>query len=203
MSLPALVYDVGVNDADYAVQKNVGGRTIRCPYYRAWSNMLKRSYSPSQLVDAPTYADCTVATEWLVFSNFKAWMEKQDWKGKQLDKDVLWPGNKMYGPDTCCFVDSSVNCAVAYKQTNTTTHYPGVSYHKHRKCYVAQCFGADGEKHYRSGFKTPREAFRAYAGFKIQAFATLADRQSDSRVAIGLYRHAVDLAKNSLQDSKP
>ena len=58
---------------------------------------------------SPTYKGCSVSEEWLRFSNFKRWMEKQDWDGKQLDKDILFEGNKVYSAETCVFVTSVVN----------------------------------------------------------------------------------------------
>lgn len=30
-----------------------------------------------------------MADEWNTFSNFKNWMEKQNWEDKQLDKDII------------------------------------------------------------------------------------------------------------------
>jgi hypothetical protein len=49
---------------------------------------------------------------WYSFTAFKAWAEKQDWVGKQLDKDLLVPGNRVYGPDACCFVPQYINLTV-------------------------------------------------------------------------------------------
>ena len=61
----------------------------------AWIEYLERR---------PAYKDVVVRQEWLTFSNFKRWMEKQDWEGKQLDKDIIVLGNKVYSPETCAFV---------------------------------------------------------------------------------------------------
>lgn len=114
-----LVYGVGVNDADYVVQKfeRIGYEAGKiklnlvwvCPYYSIWMAMLKRCYSAKYQESRPTYTGCTVATEWLTFSNFKSWMEKQDWQNKHLDKDLLFEGNKVYNSDTCMFVTQLVN----------------------------------------------------------------------------------------------
>ena len=114
-----LVFGVGINDADYVVQRKetigyVGGKRKRkliwyCRYYSAWEHMLARCYSARWQEKYPTYAGCAVATEWLTFSNFKAWMEKQNWKGGQLDKDLLFEGNKLYSAETCVFVTQALN----------------------------------------------------------------------------------------------
>lgn len=103
------VCGVGLNDADYVVKPLVNGVRVPCPYYTRWRCMIERCYSIQVHKRQPTYSDCIVCEEWLTFSNFKAWMETQDWEGNQLDKDLLVEGNKVYGPDTCVFVSSDVN----------------------------------------------------------------------------------------------
>ena len=114
-----LVHGVGINDADYItnvtefVVGNDGKRrqrvVWRCPFYQKWKGMLERSYSEKFKSKWTTYKDVTVCKEWHLFSNFKSWMETQDWGGKQLDKDVLLQGNKIYCPHACVFVSRQVN----------------------------------------------------------------------------------------------
>ena len=99
------VCGVGVND-----RSSLGNSTDSI-HYRTWYNMLYRCYSGKY----PTYKDVTVCDEWKTFSNFKTWMMKQEMKcsdisNRQLDKDVLVPGNKVYSPETCHFVTREVNC---------------------------------------------------------------------------------------------
>ena len=100
---------MGVNDADYTVIPTVNGKQVVCTFYRAWTAMLKRCYNPTYQANNPTYIGCTVCDEWLTFSNFKKWMMRQDFQGKQLDKDLLVKGNKLYSPETCVFVDGMIN----------------------------------------------------------------------------------------------
>lgn len=119
MKQKKLVRGVGINDAGYATQKfetvsYANGKRKRkkvwvCPYYRAWENMLSRCYSAKYQERQPAYIGCTVSEEWLTFSNFKAWMEKQEWEGKQLSKDLLFEGNKVYSAENCVFVTRAVN----------------------------------------------------------------------------------------------
>lgn len=101
------VQGVGIMDADYIVDVREywvenGKRKSRlvwsCPFHRKWSDMLVRCYSPKRLEYRQSYAGCYVCDEWLTFSNFKSWMEKQDWEGKHLDKDLLQTGSKVYSP---------------------------------------------------------------------------------------------------------
>ena len=91
MKLRKLIHGVGINDADYVVEKketisHVNGKrkqktTWICPFYRAWKCMLTRCYSATYQERKPTYRGCSVSEEWLTFSNFKSWMEKQDFQG--------------------------------------------------------------------------------------------------------------------------
>lgn len=109
ISFRRLVYGVGVNDADYMLKPTVNGRRECCPFYQKWKSMLERCYSDKNFKKYPSYIGCTVCYEWLIFSKFKSWMENQDWKGKQLDKDIRVKGNKIYSPETCSFVSHAVN----------------------------------------------------------------------------------------------
>ena len=94
ISMRKPVYGVGINDAQYKIKPKVGGKRIECPYYRRWLNMLERCYDARLKERCPTYVGCYVSDEWLLFSNFRAWMCKQDWVGLYLDKDILVSYNK-------------------------------------------------------------------------------------------------------------
>ena len=113
------LYGVGINDADYKTRRNfdIEGNKINatCPYYSAWSNMLRRCYDLKYQDKNPRYKGCTVCDHWLLFSNFTKWMCAQDWAGKELDKDIKGDllGNKIYSPNTCLFVTHKINTVVA------------------------------------------------------------------------------------------
>jgi hypothetical protein len=109
-----MVYSVGINDAEYEVyiydRSTTPVKQIWvCPYYSRWNTMLKRAYSEKYKATNTSYAAVTVCDEWLRFSSFRAWMEKQDWQGKELDKDAIVPGNNLYHPYFCCFVPPYLN----------------------------------------------------------------------------------------------
>ena len=114
MKSKKLVFGIGLNDSDYVVHKveKINGRqkTVwMCPFYSRWYDMLKRCYSPIIQKRHPTYQGCTVDQNWLKFSNFKAWMETQDWEDRHLDKDLLINGNKIYSSDKCVFIHKTLN----------------------------------------------------------------------------------------------
>lgn len=113
-----LVCGVGINDANYVVQiretlSGTGNNRRRklvwqCPYYSRWQSMLERCYSERYLNKNPSYNGCKVHPDWLLFSNFKSWMEKQSWRSMHLDKDILGKG-KLYSPKTCVFIPKEIN----------------------------------------------------------------------------------------------
>ena len=98
------VFGVGINDYEGVV------RTLKktSPSYIHWKSMLERCYNNKY----PWYKDCFVCDEWLKFSNFKKWFDDPAngyTEGYCLDKDILVKGNKVYSPETCCFVPQSIN----------------------------------------------------------------------------------------------
>jgi hypothetical protein len=171
-----LVRGVGINDADYVVQvfKTIGylgGKKRKlvwvCPFYGRWMSMLTRCYSENYQSKYPSYKGCSVVREWLTFSNFKSWMELQDWEGKQLDKDILFPGNKIYGPDTCVFVDARVNSFIIERAADRGEWPIGVCFDKSRGKYVATCSSVvTGKVKVLGHFKTPEEAHQAWLTFR-------------------------------------
>jgi len=185
-----LVIGVGINDADYNVGKHVtleDGKKVLivCPFYARWRDMLSRCYSEKVQEKSPSYVGCSVAHEWLTFSKFKSWMEQQDWEGKQIDKDLLVPNNKVYGPNTCVFITPKVNTFI---RDTTRGDWPiGVTYHKLAKRLFARCRDViTGENKNLGCYDTPEEAHQAWLTFKLEQAYILAAEQTDERVAKAL-----------------
>lgn len=191
-----LVCGVGVNDADYVVVKygiaEVNGVRKRrqvwvCPYYRVWANMLKRCYSVKYQEQKPTYAGCTVSEEWLTFRSFKNWMETQDFEGKQLDKDILTKGNKVYSSDTCVFVTQVVNMFTTDRGNDRGKWLLGVSWHKKTEKFLARCNNPFTGKTESLGlFSCEQEAHQVWRKRKQELAHELAAIQTDPRVAKAL-----------------
>ncbi len=200
------VHGYGINDADYPTQKTEkspdGKRKVvkLCPYYATWSAMLERCFCNNHKAKYPTYKDVTCCEEWLTFSNFKSWMETQDWEGKQLDKDLLVYKNKIYSPETCVFVTSKVNNFLL-RNTASRGLYPlGVTkaslirgkYEPTNK-YVAYC----GHRYTKSGsrtsiylgaFVTVEEAHKAWQKAKIKLANELLLSVDNPKIIVGLRR---------------
>lgn len=105
----ATVHGWGVNDSDYKVTEIINGKLVTCLYYEKWSSMIERSHSKKAQQKRPSLKDNDVCIDWKYFSNFKSWMQTQQWEGMHLDKDILIVGNKRYSPETCCFVPNYIN----------------------------------------------------------------------------------------------
>lgn len=194
-----LVYGIGINDADYVVQKfetigYINGkqkqkRVWRCPYYKTWANMLERCYSAGYQERHPTYRGCTVSKEWHTFSNFRAWMEEQDWEGKQLDKDLLIEGNKTYSSDTCVFVTQAVNKFTADSGAARGEWLIGVYWDKEKGKFKTQCSNPFTKKREHLGlFTSEQEAHEAWLKRKLELAHELASIQTDPRVAKALIK---------------
>ena len=191
------VRKIGINDANYQLCKyktvsQEGGKCRRvlawkCPFYQVWESMLRRVYDEKYHKRFPTYVGCSVADEWLLFSNFKAWMEKQEWDGKSLDKDLLVRGNKVYSPDTCIFIDQRVNTFLT-ESTATRGDYPiGVNFRQSSGKFAASCCDITTSKRKHIGyFSCPNEAHKAWLAFKLEQAKILAAEQTDPRVAKAL-----------------
>lgn len=192
-----VIYKFGINDADYPVQKfevspgNYGKPTRRqvweCPFYAKWRSMLRRVYSKFEHDRNPTYTDCTVCNEWLRFTNFKAWMETQDWEGKELDKDLLFHGNKVYDPSFCIFIDGAVNNFIIEREASRGEWPIGVYWNTYHKKFRANCANPFiGKQEHLGYFSSATEAHQAWLKRKLELAKLLAAEQDDPRVAKAL-----------------
>ena len=188
-----LAYGVGVNDAWYKTQPLVEGKKYQCPYYKRWNSMIERGYSHRFKEKHPTYKDVTVCEEWHTFSNFRSWMEKQDWVGKQLDKDIILPDNKVYSPETCVFVSSKVNKLLTDSGKSRGRYKQGVYLERGR--FRSQCNNGTRKSKNLGLFPTEQLAYEAYVNYKYTLILQVASEQEDERVKNGLLLHADILLK--------
>lgn len=111
------VYGVGfIGDGKFKPSKN-GRNTIA---YDRWNNMLQRCYSDKYHKSRPTYMDCTVCDDWHNFQNFAEWFYSNypnDGESYQLDKDFIVKGNRIYSPETCCFLTQDENTSIAHERS--------------------------------------------------------------------------------------
>ena len=134
--------------------------------YSTWKNMLRRCYSHYDYNQA-SYEGCTVTSEWLLYSTFKKWFDANDISGYQLDKDLLVKGNKVYSPETCCFVPQEINKLLTNRKRHRGDFYVGVSRYQQKEWvrFVAH-ISKSGTLVSLGYFLTPEEAFQAYKSAK-------------------------------------
>lgn len=197
------VRGLGICDADYATSKyEVVGKlpsgqpktklVWRCPFFSKWIDLLRRVSDKTGKM--PSYSDVTVCEDWLLFTTFKAWMETQDWEGKHLDKDILIPGNKIYSPETCLFVEPRINIFFSKRGHKKDTTLPlGVC--RSATGYKAQWsepLGTKGKNTSSPVVKTVHEAHKIYLAKKYLHCVQLSYTQEDIRVIKALWDRAED-----------
>lgn len=156
-----LRYGVGINDM-------IGQEKTRL--YKAWSGMLAMCYCKSYRNIYKSYENISICDEWLRLSNFKKWFDENYVEGYSLDKDILVKGNKVYSPDTCCFVPQEINMLVVQQRGEKNK---GIF--RTRKGYAARI--SVKHKYTKIGvYDTIEEAINAYREAKkshIRNIATL------------------------------
>lgn len=129
--------------------------------YTAWVRMLERAYCKVKQSHNKSYIGCSVDPLWHNFQNFADWYKSQVHKGEgyQLDKDILIPGNKVYGPNQCRLVPEKINKILNINPERRSNLPPGVT-QKGKKFYVK--IGKNGGIEYLGNFHSKEDAFLAY-----------------------------------------
>jgi len=152
-----LIYGVGYNPHERVIDSK--GKVLRS--YTSWLDMIKRCYSVSFKGKNPTYIDCTVCDEWLHYSEFIAWFDKNYISGYQLDKDILVNGNKIYSPETCVFIPKKINTLLSTRSGSKGDYPTGVYYDKRRNRIMAQ-ISIYGAMRFLGRFDCEKKAHSAY-----------------------------------------
>ena len=177
-----LVYGKGFNDKTRPAK--VGGKIVK--EYDLWQSMLERCFGEKLQTRRPTYKGCNVSDNFLTYSYFYDWCQKQigfgkvDEKGRSwcLDKDILFTGNKTYSETACVFVPNEIN-TFFIDCGNARGEYPvGVCFDKRVGKFKAYCRVNSKTKNLGL-FNTPQEAFTAYKPFKENLCKQLALKWKD------------------------
>ena len=184
------VFSIGCFGVGEFFQKRNG---IRSCTYNTWKNMLERCYSKKESYKHPSYKNVTVCKEWHNFQNFGEWFENNYIEGWHLDKDILIKGNKIYSPETCCFIPSKIN-TLFISCNSVRGKYP-IGVIKHKEVFRARI--NRNKKYEHIGlFNTPEEAFQAYKTAKEQYIKEVADKYKDqisSRVYKAMYNYKIEI----------
>ena len=167
--------------------------------YDYWDGILRRCYSERIKKLRNSYSDCLVDEYWHNLQNFGEWFEKnynpKYMKSWCLDKDILVKGNRIYSPETCCFVPNEINVIFTNGYIRRGEYPKGVSYKPKINKYIAQ-YQKDGVVTHIGTFKTVDEAFQAYKEVKEKYIKEKADKwkdQIDPRVYEAMYNYQVEI----------
>ena len=161
--------------------------------YCAWNNILERCYSKKLQLRKPTYIGCSIVKEWCNFQNFAKWYEENNINEFQLDKDILKKGNKVYSPDTCCFVPREINNLLTTRKLKRGEFPIGVT--KFGNSYCAT-LTMNRTSTYIGTFSTAEEAFKAYKITKENHIKEVADKwklKIEPKVYQAMYSYKVEI----------
>lgn len=170
-----LVCGVGINDFEGRIK--IDGKHIDS--YSLWRGVLKRVYKTSTSGREDNYRHCSVVDEWHRFSVFKDWYDSQfKQEGWQLDKDILFHGNKVYGPSTCVFVPHEINKIICPRKNGRGDYLLGVSYRPNKSTnypYIARCY-MSGKRIELGRYKTEQEAHNSWRTAKSKEIVDACSR---------------------------
>lgn len=141
-----------------------------------WMHMLERCYDKvRQPIQYKSYIGCSVDERWHCYQDFAKFYHediyrKDNW---QLDKDLIVPNNKVYGPDTCAFVPQEINKILTLNISKRGKYLIGVSMvkpeaNKSRPYYARVVHGDEVISSY---FKSEIEAHEFYKFHKESIIA--------------------------------
>ena len=173
---------------NYLTKEN--GRSTQV--YSVWHDMIGRCYDETRCEKYDAYYEiCRVCQEWQCFSTFADWFEenKYEYDGRlHLDKDILYPGNKIYSPYTCVLVPQRINMLFTNK-ANDRGLPNGITRQGNR--YLAKY------NHHELGtYATVEEAYSVYAKEKEKNIKQVADEYKDiipQNVYEAMYRYKLDI----------
>lgn len=176
-----MIYGVGYNTR-HTYSTCIEGTSKHNKCYSVWISMLGRCYSEVIKSKQPCYAEVYCCEEWKDYQNFAHFWHtcpyRQD--GWALEKDYLVKGNKVYSPQTCCFVPQEINnlfCGGRYRLTDTDLT-KGVSKSANGKKYLA-AMKRLGKTVRLGTFATKEEAERAYKAERKKYIDEQLEKYSD------------------------
>lgn len=193
--LRSLVYGIGENDVMIP-------EFTKTKIHSTWVGIVRRTDQRDLiwLENKPSYKDCTLDPRWYKLSAFKEWIEQwEDFENKECDKDILIPGNKIYGPDTCLMVRPIVNSW--FMPNSGKGDLPrGVSWNsawkngKSPNPYAVQINLIESKKRVYLGlYSSLEEAVSVYKKARKEQIQILIDTETDLKVKQAMVNHLCHL----------
>lgn len=177
IKMPELIYGVALNNGQYpAILNNKNSKE-----YSLWKSMLQRCYCQKYQKRQPTYIGCSVSDNFKSYSYFYEWVTHKkgfNIDGWQLDKDIVFKGNKIYSEYTCFFVPREINAFFNAKNKDRGIYPLGVCFNKKTGLFRARC-NKNGKSVMLGDFRSPEKAHHAYKNFKENLCKELANKWKD------------------------
>lgn len=190
------VYDKTVYGVGY-IGEGVYSHKNHPHSYNIWRHMLGRCYNENILLMNPTYTDCFVSVEWHCFQNFAKWYDENYYEipGEcmELDKDILFKGNREYSSTTCVFVPQYINTLIVKNDSDRGELPIGCSYYEGH--IYASCTTRN-KKVFLGSYDNIEEAFNVYKEFKEKYIKRIADEYVDfipSKLYNALYNYTIEI----------
>lgn len=146
-------------------------------YYKIWDKMLRRNYDEKTVNRRISYTKSKMCEEWKNFQNFAEWCNENYIEGWTLDKDLLSKSEKIYSPETCCFLPNDLNNVFSIRTTKNKKLPVGVCKYKN-KYRVA--FSKYGYPAYFGDYNNIDEALNIYLKYKKEYIVELANKYKES-----------------------
>lgn len=134
---------------------------------QVWRGILHRCYSENKHEKFKrNYHGCTVSCEWQNFQNFAEWYYGKYVEGYEVDKDLLYFGNKVYSERTCILIPQWLNAFVASAKAIRGESPVGVSERKGKNDFEAYC-NDSGKRVHLGIYSTKEAAHNAWMSKKL------------------------------------
>lgn len=185
-------YFRGFNGQGYIGVGKYNSNLTDNPGYSKWMSIWKRIGQVGN-PNFASYVHCTMDVRWESLQDFSEFYYNCPYKqdGWELDKDLIIPGNKIYGPDTAAYVPKELNTFLT-KREKASGLPKGV---RENRVTFGAYLHIDGKIHRIGNYQTPDLAYAAYKLEKEKDARRLADKYEglvDPRVIKALRNFKVD-----------
>lgn len=145
--------------------KDIEGKRYYTKSRSVWINMIKRCRGGERVQTIqPTYIGCHTSEEFKCFQKFTDWHTQQvGYKcvGYELDKDFLFPGNKLYSSENCVLIPKSLNSFLVSHAAKRGLYPQGVYWNKNAEKFISS-ISIGGILSYIGRFDCPQKAHESY-----------------------------------------
>ena len=194
------IYGVGyIGEGKYKAFEN-GKHTDE---YNIWYDVLMRCYDPRCHKKHPTYKGCEIENYLLNFQHMGEWINENYYEipgeKMQLDKDILYKGNKIYSRETCIFVPQRINTLFTKRDNSRGDNPIGVDQLLSGN-YQVRCWNGYGKQIYLGLYATKEEAFQIYKQYKEKVIKEVIDLYEGkipephySKLKTAMYNYEVEI----------